>query len=78
MYRFLKSTVESVGKYKIFKYVLITNTVFGVALRSGGDVVQQKIEKNYAINAFSKQPDSCDVDYFRTDWTRTSLVSLCL
>jgi len=68
MFHFLKRTVETLGKKKIFKYALITNTVFGVVLRSGGDIAQQKLEKKYVKNISNKEQENST-----TDWIRTSL-----
>lgn len=62
MYHLVKQCITNFGKSKIFKYALITNTAFGIILRSFGDVVQQKIELNTKLEKERAQ----------LDWTRTS------
>lgn len=60
MLQIIKKTYQKLGSNKLFKYAIITNTLFGVGLRSFGDLIQQKIENKQIKNDF------------KINWTRTS------
>jgi hypothetical protein len=45
-----------ITKSKLFKYALVSNTVFGVCLRGIGDSVQQSIERKKTQTKIDQKP----------------------
>lgn len=66
MFHLIRKCIQTASKHKIFKYALVTNTAFGMLLRSVGDVVQQRIEHKYQLKQKEHKSE------FSLDWLRTS------
>ena len=68
MYHLIAKCFQAASRSKIFKYALVTNTAFGMILRSVGDVIQQRIEYKYEF----KQNKQIKSNEFKLDSIRTS------